>query len=52
MTVHVPMTFNIVLHLSPGSRFSWVLDVDGYTDDSWRLSFETRQAQAAPGMRR
>ncbi len=50
--VNVPMTFNIVLHLAPGSRFSWVLDVDGYTDDSWRLSFETRQAQAAPGMRR
>jgi len=50
--ISVPMSFNIVLHLEPSKRYSWVLDVDGRTDDSWRLSFETRaQAQAAPGMR-
>ena len=49
--INVPMSFNIVLHLAPGSRYSWVLDVDGQADDSWQLSFETRQAQNAPGMR-
>ena len=50
--INVPMSFNIVLHLAPGRRYSWVLDVDGQADDSWRLSFETRQAEVAPpGMR-
>jgi hypothetical protein len=49
--INVPMSFNIVLHLAPSSRYSWVLDVDGHADDSWQLSFETRQAQVAPGMR-
>lgn len=49
--VNVPMTFNLVLHLEPGVRYSWVLDVDGYADDSWQVSFETRQAQPAPGVR-
>ena len=48
--INVPMSFNIVLHLAPGGRYSWVLDVDGHADDSWRLSFETRQAQGAPGV--
>jgi len=38
------MSFNIVLHLTPRRRYSWVLDVDGHADDSWQLSFETRQA--------
>jgi hypothetical protein len=42
--INVPMSFNIVLHLTPGRRYSWVLDVDGHADDSWQLSFETRQA--------
>ncbi len=50
--INVPMSFNIVLHLEPSIRHSWVHDVDGQADDSWQLSFETRQAQAAPGMRR
>ncbi len=49
--VNIPMTFNVVLHLEPGSRYSWVLDVDGPADDTWQMSFETRQAQAAPGVR-
>jgi hypothetical protein len=39
------MSFNIVLHLEPGRRYYWVLDVDGQADDFWRLSFETRQAR-------
>jgi hypothetical protein len=48
----MPTVVNIVLHLEPSKRYSWVLDVDGRTDDSWRLSFETRaQTQTAPGMR-
>ena len=46
------MSFNIILHLAPSSRYSWVLDVDGHEDDSWQLSFETRQGQGASGMRR
>ncbi len=50
--INVPMSFNIVLHLAPNIRYSWMLDVDGHSDDSWQLAFETRQAQAAPGMRR
>jgi Family of unknown function (DUF6941) len=50
--INVPMSFNIVLQLEPSICYSWVLDVDGQADDSWQLSFETRQAQAAPGMRR
>ena len=47
--ISVPMSFNIVLQLMPTSRYSWVLDVDGHADDSWRLSFETRQAPAGRG---
>jgi hypothetical protein len=43
--INVPVSFNIVLHLTPGRRYSWVLDVDGHADDSWQLSFETRQAR-------
>ena len=50
--INVPMSFNIILHLAPNKRYSWMLDVDGQEDDSWQLSFETRQTQAAPGMRR
>ena len=46
--INVPMSFNIVLQLAPGGRYTWVLEVDGYTDDSWRLSFATREAQPAP----
>jgi len=47
--INVPMTFNIVLQLAPGGRYTWVLEVDGYADDAWRLSFATRQVQDAPG---
>ena len=52
MEINVPMSFNIVLHLEPTTRYSWVLDVDGHSDESWRLSFETRaQAQSPSGVR-
>src|SRR5260370_40770146 len=47
--INVPMSFNIVLQLTPASRYSWVLDVDGHGVDSWRLPFETRQAPAGRG---
>ena len=40
--INVPMSFNIMLHLTPNRRYSWVLDVDGQADDSWQLPFETR----------
>jgi len=43
--VNVPMTFNAVLDLKPNQRYSWTLEVNGQTDDAWRASFETRQAQ-------
>jgi hypothetical protein len=47
--IGVPMTFGSVLHLPPGRRYTWVLEVAGQADDGWRLSFATRQAQPAPG---
>jgi hypothetical protein len=47
--IGVPMTFGSVLHLPPGRRYTWVLEVSGESDDGWRLSFATRQAQPAPG---
>ena len=48
----LPKAMQPILHLAPNRRYSWMLDVDGHEDDSWQLSFETRQTQAAPGMRR
>ncbi len=50
--INVPMSFNIILHLAPNRRYSWMLDVEGHEDDSWQLSFETRQTQGASGARR
>jgi hypothetical protein len=47
--IGVPMTFGSVLHLPPGRRYTWVLEVSGQSEDGWRLSFATRQAQSAPG---
>jgi hypothetical protein len=48
--MNVPMSFNIVLTLEPSMRYSWVLEVDGQGgDDSWQVSFATRQVQTAPG---
>jgi hypothetical protein len=42
--INVPVSFNTVLELAPGRRYSWVLEVDGHADDSWRLPFATRPA--------
>jgi hypothetical protein len=46
--LNVPVTFNTVLHVPPGSRYSWVCDVDGYAGESWRVPFETRPPGSAP----
>jgi Family of unknown function (DUF6941) len=43
--INVPMSFNIVLHLPPSGRYSWLIEVDGQAEDSWGLSFETRSAR-------
>jgi Family of unknown function (DUF6941) len=41
--INVPVAFNTVLRLPPGRRFSWVLEIDGETDEDWRISFATRE---------
>ncbi len=46
--INVPVAFNIVLQLPPGQRFTWVLEIDGRTDDAWRMPFATRQAPLGP----
>jgi hypothetical protein len=46
--IGVPMTFGSVLHLPPGRRYTWVLEVSGQADDGWRLSFATRATQPTP----
>ena len=43
--INVPITFNMVLQLAPGRRFTWVLEVDSQVDEAWRLSFATRETQ-------
>lgn len=39
---NVPIAFNVVLTLPPSRRYTWILEADGHTEDSWRLSFATR----------
>jgi hypothetical protein len=46
--INVPVAFNTVLQLSPGGRYTWVLEIDEQADDEWRLSFATRENQPAP----
>ena len=43
--INVPMSFNIVLHLPPSGRYTWLIEVDGLGDESWSLPFETRPAR-------
>jgi len=45
--INVPVAFNTVLQLPPARRFAWVLDIDGKTDDAWRLPFATGKRSAA-----
>jgi hypothetical protein len=41
--INVPIAFNTILaQLEPGRQYTWILEVDGYPDDNWRLSFATR----------
>jgi hypothetical protein len=47
--ISVPMSFNIILQLPAGGRYTWILAVDGEEDNAWRLSFVTRQAPTANG---
>lgn len=47
--INVPVAFNTVLQLPPGQRFTWVLEINGRTDEDWRVSFATRQAAPAAG---
>jgi hypothetical protein len=43
--IDVPLALNIgPLALPPGGRFEWRLEIDGQTDDDWRLAFSTRPA--------
>jgi hypothetical protein len=44
----VPVAFNTVPQLPPGQRFTWVLEIDGRTDDAWRVPFATREAPLRP----
>jgi hypothetical protein len=43
--INVPMSFNIVLHLPPSGRYTWLIEADGQADESWSLPFETRAAR-------
>jgi hypothetical protein len=51
--INVPISFNTVLQLASGRRFTWVLEVDSQVDEAWRLSFATREtppsSQIRPG---
>jgi hypothetical protein len=47
----VPITFNTVLQLAPGRRFTWVLEVGSQVDEAWRLSFATRETQSPSQIR-
>jgi hypothetical protein len=49
--INVPITFNTILQLAPGRRFTWVLEVDGQVDEAWRLSFATRETQPSSQIR-
>jgi hypothetical protein len=42
--INVPVSFNTVLQLEPGRRYSWVLEINGHADDAWRLPFATQPA--------
>jgi hypothetical protein len=43
--INVPIAFNTVLQLPPAARFTWVMEINGETDEAWQLSFATREGQ-------
>ena len=47
--VDFPLAFQIgPLPLRPGRRYEWLLDIDGETQEDWRLTFSTRPDEAGP----
>ena len=47
--VDFPLAFQIgPLPLGAGRRYEWLLDIDGETQDDWRLTFSTRGAETGP----
>lgn len=43
----VPLAIGVPpLRLAPGQRFSWVLELDGRTEEDWHLDFTTREQPA------
>jgi hypothetical protein len=48
--LQVPMAINLPpLLLLPDQGFYWEAEIDGKTQEEWRLSFRTRPAPAGPG---
>lgn len=48
--IDAPLAVNLpALPLAPGSRYSWVLEIDGEHEADWHLAFSTRPAPAPPG---
>ena len=44
--IDLPLAVNLgPIPLSPGSRYTWRLSIDGTQDESWALGFTTRPAQ-------
>ncbi|HEX9467855.1 MAG TPA: hypothetical protein VGA11_05575 [Acidimicrobiia bacterium] len=44
-----PLNFSVAINsgpvpLAPGRRYSWMLSVDGHSDEDWPLSFDVRPA--------
>lgn len=46
--IDVPIALNFApVPLAPGNRYEWRLDIDGASDEDWRVAFSTRPAVAA-----
>jgi hypothetical protein len=46
--INVPIAVNTVLQLTPGQRYTWILEVDGEAHDDWQVSFATRELPQVP----
>ena len=48
--IDAPLAVNLpALPLAPGSRYAWVLEIDGEHGADWHLAFSTRPVSAPPG---
>jgi hypothetical protein len=47
--INAPIAINTTLQLQPEQRYTWVLEVDGRSEDDWRVSFSTRAVPPVPG---